>query len=254
MTALNETKRGNFRAAIVITREGAGIATNQERVTWMSSRRGRFEALSLGIHAVRSSRVLILDDDQVLDQGLASELNEIEGDAIFVPERSLNRNLVGRFMDLKRAGVENLARKAPNPAIPAVPRCYDAPTALRALARVGEAELRAISQHEDSVLYFEVARLADKVGWAHHRILNLDPPLGEFLKKSFDYGLSQSRAIRSPSVTAEHQQLLRAIDRGRLENWGAEGLYPGLLADMVKGTPYLLGLMAGRLSSVELNS
>src|SRR6266487_344048 len=88
---------------------GSDPSTSLVEIRRVRTQVGRFEAMRVGVSCSQFESVLFVDDDQVIEPGLLEELRAAQEDAVIIPERSLNRNLVGRLMDLKREYLEELA-------------------------------------------------------------------------------------------------------------------------------------------------
>ena len=219
-------------------------------ITLVSCSAGRFEALRTGVEIARFNSVLFLDDDQVPEQGLLEELKAKQEDAVIIPERSMNRNLVGRLMDLKRIYLEELARENPVPEIPVIPRFYKVATLNRAFERLSLETLRAIVQHEDSVLYNEAYNFCEEVTFSTKRVFHEDPHVLSFIAKEYRYGRSNESALLSGHLTTEQIRFVRTLDKNRVLYNRTLGLNPGIIVDILKAVPYLMGSLSCRIEDV----
>jgi hypothetical protein len=206
--------------------------------------------MRVGAENANLDGILFLDDDQRLEDGLLGELEESDADAVIIPERSLNRNVIGRLMDRKRKYLEALVRESPRPDVGVIPRFYKRNLLLRAFENISIRTLRVASQHEDTILYNEVYKKCKKVSMSQKRIFNQDPSLAKFIAKAFEYGKQNEQALSSGALTAEQIDLIRRMDRNRMIYATDKGLNPGLLIDLLKGPPYVLGSTICSLKSL----
>ena len=114
--------------------------------------------MKIGTDEASLDCILFLDEDQTPEEGLMEELTEKNDDAIIIPERSLNRNFIGRLMDYKRTCLEESVRNKPIPEIPVIPRFYRKEILLKAFANLSSKTILNVEQHEDSILYSEIGR------------------------------------------------------------------------------------------------
>lgn len=217
------------------------------RLRLIESTAGRFEALKIGTENASLDHVLLLDEDQTMESGLIEELILKTDDAVIIPERSLNRNLVGRLMDLKRGYLEELANIRPTPDIPVIPRLYKKNILSQAFHRLPNKILRTVVQHEDSILYQEALKLGRKISMTKRRIFNIDPDLLSFLRKAYMYGWHNEEALLSGFLTREQINLIRRMDRNRIIYRKNLGPNKGIIIDLLKGAPYLAGSLSRKV-------
>lgn len=204
-----------------------------------------FQARFLGLEAVTSKKVLFLDSDQVVQPGLLDELVSIHTDMCMIPERSINRNFTGKIMDMKRRYVENSFRFKPSPFVAVAPRFYSTDLLLKAFENIPESELKTITQHEDSILFHESWRINSEISFSSKMIFDVDPGISVFMRKAFYYGKANRVALKSGTLSREHLHLINSLDRDRKIVEDGVGFNWGLLADVIKAGPYVLGQLAG---------
>ncbi|NON61516.1 hypothetical protein, partial [Acidianus sp. RZ1] len=162
------------------------------------------------------------------------ELEKLDCDAVLIPEKSANRNVVGRLLDLQRDYLVRYVKvKGFSPYVVAVPRCFKR----EKLLNINVKDLNVVS-HEDSVLYYEAFNSLKSFCISNHVIFNEDPPFFEFLKKYYKYG-------KSTTKPSPHDWLISKLDKNRVIYDRDVGFNWGILVDLVKGIPYLLGKVFG---------
>jgi hypothetical protein len=113
----------------------------------------RFRARIIGIKNASYEKILLLDSDQIPENGLLKELDEKNEDMIIIPEKSINNNFTSKCLDDWRYRNEKLARKNITPYIPVVPRFYKTEYLINAVNRFPQ-NIYNIIDHEDTVLNY----------------------------------------------------------------------------------------------------
>lgn len=212
---------------------------------------GRMEALKIGASIAKFKKILILDADQTISSNLLFEIDNMEQDMLIVPERSLNKNLVGILMDAKRSYLLNYSKLNGGPKLPVIPRVYNKKLFQASINNLQEQEIKVVVQHEDSLIYYEAYKISRSLGYCSNFILNQDPSVPDFLLSSYKYGLANQKALNSHFMTEEHSRLIKQLDRQRVIFNKELGLNYGILADIVKGIPYIFGTIVGRFTTPQ---
>src|SRR5260370_23216709 len=241
-------------AELIVVGEGVGqraIPSNSlVAVKPIETSVGRFEAMRIGIYNSQYESVLFLDNDQVIEPGLLEELRTKQEDAVIIPERSLNRNLVGRLMDLKRSYLEELAKDHPHPEIPVIPRFYKKRILDRAFEQLPLETLQTVTQHEDSILYREAYDSCRKLSMSRKRIFNQDPDLFSFVRKAYIYGKANETALSSGRLTSSQAGFIRTLDRNRILYDRGVGFNPVLTIHLLQGIPYAAGSLSYKVEDL----
>ena len=74
----------------------------------------RFEARITGIKNAIYDKILLLDSDQIPEEGLLEELENKKDDMVIIPERSINNTYLSRCLDDWRYRNERRAKKKYN--------------------------------------------------------------------------------------------------------------------------------------------
>jgi glycosyltransferase involved in cell wall biosynthesis len=209
----------------------------------------RTEALKIGVSLAKYDKILILDADQRISSSLLFEIDDMEHEMIIVPEKSLNKNLVGILMDAKRSYLFNYSKLNGGPKIPVIPRIYNKKLFQSSINQIQDQELEVVTQHEDSLIYYEAYKNSRNIGYCNNFILNHDPTMSDFLLSSYKYGLANQKALDSEFVTAEHKMLIKLLDRQRVVFNKELGLNYGIMADIAKGIPYILGTIVAKFTT-----
>ena len=205
----------------------------------------RFQALNLGIKIANFESVLIIDSDQFVSPALIFELGKIDDDMCIIRELSYNKNFIGKISDRHREFLYRHSKKNASESLPVIPRFYRRKIIEKAMSKIKTDELSRISQHEDSILYSEALKVSCNIGFCDIPIFNMDPGFMDFARKSFKYGISQSKALSSNGISKERSYLLKSIDRNRIFYSNSEGFNTGILYDILKATFYVPGLLIG---------
>ncbi len=202
----------------------------------------RFRARITGIRNAKSERILLIDSDQILENGLLTELNTKTDDMVIIPERSISCNVVGRCLDDWRFRNEKRAFKHPRPDIPVIPRFYWKKQLARIVGELPEIVFGIIS-HEDSVLYQMVFLETNSIGFATRCILNEDPSLSRLLGKAYNYG-KDAKSAENLALPEDISKLLYRLDMSSL-NIGELGIGKGLILQVIRGFCYEMGKTFG---------
>jgi len=202
----------------------------------------RFEARITGIKHANYDKILLLDSDQVPAIGLLYELDNRKEDMVIIPERSFNNNFTGKCLNNVRYRNETLARKDTKPSIPVIPRFYKRKYLLNAIIRLPSNVYKIIS-HEDSILYYEVFKETQNIGFSKGYIYNYDPDLLTLMKKAFLYGkyLKETRYLEIPD---EISSLIDKLNKNAL-NIKELGMDKGFIIQTLRGCMYELGSIIG---------
>lgn len=200
----------------------------------------RFEARITGIKMANFDRILLLDSDQVPEDGLLEELNNKKEDMVIIPERSMNKGLTSKCLDDWRKRNEEIARQRPSPDVSVIPRFYFRNQLLKAI-REWPYNTPKILSHEDSVLYYYVYKNSRSIGFSTKCILNDDPNILILMRKAFLYGKFK-KSVQFLNVPADVRNLLDRLNNTTL-NIKDLGFGAGYLVQIPRGVAYILGEM-----------
>ena len=205
----------------------------------------RFEARISGIRHANYDKVLLLDSDQIIENGLLAELDNRSEDIIIIPERSVNKTLTSVCLDDWRSRYENYARTHVSPYVPVVPRFYRKRFLINAIKKLSP-NVYAVISHEDSVLYYEVFKETQNIGFSKKYIYNFDPSFFALMKKASLYG-KNSREVESLALPAEILHLIDSLNKNAL-NLKELKFGKGFVMQILRGCAYELGrlVLAGR--------
>jgi hypothetical protein len=224
--------------------------SNRRLVRVLISPAKRIEAKAIGVNMTSASRVLFLDSDQSVSEGLLMELNSRSEEMVLIPERSRNRNIMGAILDSRRALVESQMRRSPDVRLAVVPRFFKRSLLRRAFESMPDEVVHEVTETEDSLIFFECLKLCSTLGWTDSMIYNDDPGVFAFLKKSYSYGYRNETAINLGHLPADYVALIRSIQAASVLNSGL--LSPGsAVSRVLRGVPYLAGTVAARLGIKE---
>ena len=202
----------------------------------------RFRARITGIKLATYDKILLLDSDQIPEEGLLAELDNRTEDMVIIPEKSLGGNWIGKCLDDWRFRNERMAMEGPTPFIPVIPRFYNRKKLRAAIDRLPHQALEIIS-HEDSVLYYEVFKETQLIGFSKHYILNDDPPFGTLMRKAFLYGKYQ-RNVDSLIIPEDLLKLIDVLNKSTL-NIRELGIGKGFIIQVLRGMMYEIGHHSG---------
>lgn len=202
----------------------------------------RFRARITGIKFATYDKILLLDCDQIPEEGLLAELDNRNEDMVIIPEKSLSGNWIGKCLDDWRFRNERLAMEGPTPFIPVIPRFYNAEKLRKAIDRLPPQIFKILS-HEDSVLYYEVFKETQLIGFSNHCILNDDPPFGTLMRKAFLYG-KYRREVDSLIISDDLSKLIDVLNKSFL-NIKELGIGKGFIIQMMRGMMYEIGYHSG---------
>ena len=201
-----------------------------------------FKARITGIRNAGSERILLLDSDQVPEEGLLTELATKMEDMIIIPERSLGHTIVGHCLDDWRFRNYKRALRQPLPEIPVVPRFYWKSQLTKAIDSFPRSVFENVS-HEDSVLYYKVFMESNKIGFTKNYILNYDPPLGVLLRKAYKYGIFIKEAY-DLNLPKDIVELIDKLNKSSL-SIRELGIGKGSIMQLVRGFFYEMGKTFG---------
>ncbi len=246
--SFNEVCEGTFELVIVDSSDHPmNFGESSLNIRYFYEKLTRFRALNLGIKMANFEKVLIIDSDQIVSSTLISELVKINEDMCIIREQSYNKNFIGRISDRHREFLYRHSKRNFSESLPVIPRLYRRKVIEKAISKIKTIEQSMISQHEDSILYSEALKISRNIGFCDIPILNIDPGFVDFARKSFKYGISQSKALSSNSLSNDRAYLLSAIDRNRVIYSKSEGFNTGILYDLLKATFYVPGLLFGKI-------
>lgn len=202
----------------------------------------RFEARITGIRNSVYDKVLFLDSDQIPETGLLSELDERNENMIIIPERSLRHDFVGKCLDDWRARNEKLSMREPSPFIPVIPRFFRKDKLIDAI-NSAQSNMCNLLRAEDSILYYEVYKKTQSIGFSSRYIFNDDPPLSVLMQKAFLYG-KHRREIEEMADQEDYLKLINKIDRNTL-NIRELGIGKGFVLQICRGIFYEVGRFVG---------
>ena len=128
-------------------------------ITLIIENSNRFEARITGIKNAHFDKVLLLDSDQLPEDGLLRELEGRNSDMFIIPEKSLGTGFTSKCLDDWRIRNEKLARLRSSPYLPVVPRLYKQTLLMEAIDKLPKSAYNIIS-HEDSILYYSACQIS----------------------------------------------------------------------------------------------
>ena len=198
----------------------------------------RFRAKITGIKNAQFKKILILDSDQIPEDGLLHELEKRNEDMIIIPEKSLGAGFTARCLDDWRTRNENYARKNISPYVPVVPRLYKKGPLIRAIGKLPDSVYKIIS-HEDSIPYYETFKITQNVGFSTKLIYNKDPSFIKLLHKAFLYGRF-SKSAKDQNLPPDISSLLHELDKNSV-NIRELGIGKGYLIQVPRAFAYEFG-------------
>ncbi|WP_188681478.1 hypothetical protein [Thermogymnomonas acidicola] len=213
---------------------GCKYEVQDPRLTILVEPTDRFEAFFSALKVVDTEYVLLIDEDQIPSEKLFDELRNIKADFAIVPERSINRNICGRMMDIKRKRVEELAKMSLDPLQRAVPRFYRTDILKAALNGVDS----RFAPHEDSFIFSRVLETTKSYTVLKSVLYNYDVSLRTYMLKSYKYGAALGRN-ENPTLGKFALKMDLSIMIGRQ----MISLTP---IDLVRAFPYALGYLVGK--------
>lgn len=202
----------------------------------------RFQARATGIKMANFERILLIDSDQLPENDLLLELENTHDDMVIIPERSYNRNFVGKCLDETRSRNFIWAKRGPDPSIPAIPRFYKTEQLKQSVNRISKSVYNIIS-HEDSILYNEVCKVTTSISFSKRSLYNIDPSFFILLKKAFKYGVSVKNNKNLP-INDDIRELLSSLNRNAI-NFKEQGFTLGQLLQIVRAFAYKMGTIFG---------
>lgn len=202
----------------------------------------RFKARITAIKNAHCENILLLDSDQIPGKGLLSELDKKEEDMIIIPEKSLNSGFTARCLDDWRYRNERLAKKKATPYSMAIPRFYKRISLVNTINRLPE-DIYNILSHEDSILYFEVFKETNNIGFSKQYIYNYDPNFFNLMKKAFLYG-KYKKDMKSMEIPDNIRILIDTLNKS-VFNVKELGIGRGYIIQMFRGILYEIGNILG---------
>jgi len=198
----------------------------------------RFQARITGIKSANYDKILLLDSDQIPEKGLLHELDNKNEDMVIIPEKSISKNFTSKCLDDWRYRNEKYAMENPNPYILVVPRYYKRSVLLNVINKLSP-DIYKIESHEDSILYYEVFKETQNIGFAKKYILNYDPTLKILMQKAFLYG-KYRKTVQNLEIPDDILVLINRINRSTL-NIKDLGIGRGYIIQILRGLMYELG-------------
>ena len=198
----------------------------------------RFEARISGIKNSHFDKILLLDSDQILEDGLLYELEKRNEDMIIIPEKSLSKGFTAKCLDDWRTRNESLARQKISPYLPVVPRLYKKEPLMKAIGRLPNNAYKIIS-HEDSILYYATFKVSQNIIFSTRHIYNRDPDFFTLMRKAFHYGKS-SRSIKYLDLPSDILSLLDKLDKNSV-NIRELGFGKGYIIQILRALAYEFG-------------
>lgn len=200
----------------------------------------RVEAKVIGVNAARGEKIMFLDSDQMIAPDLIPKILKFDHDMGIVPERSQNVNIMARLMTSKRICTEKRMREGIDLSLPVIPRIFSKELIEKTFSTIDQRIIKNVTETEDSIIFYEAMKHSKDIGWIDSFIFNLDPGLKDFLKKSYEYGSKNERAILDGNLDEEYIELIRRIQFETLINNRSLSLSM-LLLNLLRGIPYVLG-------------
>jgi len=197
-----------------------------------------FQARITGIKNANYDKILLLDSDQIPENGLLHEIDDKNEDMVIIPEKSINKNFTSKCLDDWRYRNQKYAMENPNPYIPVVPRYYKKSVLLNVISKLSP-DVYKIESHEDSILYYEIFKETQNIGFAKKYILNYDPSLNILMQKAFLYGKFRN-IVQNLEPPDEILALINKINRNAL-NIKDLGIGRGYIIQILRGLMYELG-------------
>ncbi len=198
----------------------------------------RFQARITGIKNANYDKILLLDSDQIPEKGLLEELDNKNEDMIIIPEKSMNNNFTSKCLDDFRYRVENYAKRYHSPFIPVIPRMYRTSYAKDSINEL-PTKIYGILSHEDSILYYEIFKKTQNIGFAGKYIYNYDPNFFTLMKKAFLYG-KYKKDVKSIDTPDDIKMLIYKLNQNAL-NIREIGFGKGYIIQILRGIAYELG-------------
>lgn len=207
----------------------------------------RLEKKIAAVDHATGEGILFLDADQVISGGLLQELRALKNTAAVIPERSFNRNFVGRLMDRRRTTVERKAQEQNfYPMGLTIPRYFNRNVLKAAVSRIDLDFSKTSTAHEDSIIFYEYHKLSDKIAFTDNIIFNIDPGFYDFIKKSYRVGVYNGEALSATDYPDEYKTLVKRLNSRRKIYDGKSLTEGGFLVDMLKFVPSVAGIVVGR--------
>lgn len=202
----------------------------------------RFQAKTVGVKNASYDKILIMDSDQIPESGLIEELDNITGDAIIIPERSIGNSFTSSCLNDWRSRNEAYAKRETSPYIPVIPRLYNKNLIIGVIENLPEV-IYNIVDHEDSILYFKAFKDLKNIKFSKKCILNHDPTLINLMKKAYLYG-KNGKEVKSLKIPQEVQVLINKLNRNTL-NVTELGFGKGYVIQILRGIMYEFGKTFG---------
>jgi len=215
---------------------------NIEGIKIILENSNRFRARITGIKNASYEKILLLDSDQIPEKGLLSELDDKNNDMVIIPEKSMNNNLTSKCLDDWRYRNEKLARKNITPYIMVIPRFYKKEYLINTINRLPESIYNILS-HEDSILYYEVFKETNDVGFSKKYIYNYDPDFFTLMRKAFLYG-KYKKDMKSIDTPEDIKILTDKLNKSTL-NVKQLGIGKGFIIQILRGIMYEMGEIMG---------
>ena len=198
----------------------------------------RFEARITGIKNAIYDKILLLDSDQIPEEGLLEELENKKDDMVIIPERSINNTYLSRCLDDWRYRNERRAKKNITPYIPVIPRFYRRECLLNAVNKLSTGICKIID-HEDSILYYYAFQETKDINFSEKHIFNYDPKFFELMHKAYLYGKNRKNT-NNLKVPEDISLLLYKLNKSTL-NIKDLGLGNGYLIQTLRAIAYEFG-------------
>ncbi|MHB1812536.1 MAG: hypothetical protein ACYCPR_09030 [Thermoplasmataceae archaeon] len=241
--------RLDFQQDIVIVSTGPIISryADMRSINLIISDAKRIEAKKIGIENAKYNSILFIDSDQTLSKELLNSLLYTMEEMVIIPERSMNRNFMGKLMDKKRIALENAMKQRIDITIPVIPRLFARDLLLKAFLTFSAEVIKNVTETEDSLIFYECLKYSTNVGWVKTGIIyNMDPSLLEYINKSYTYGLRNEIRIKDSTLSPEYSRIVRAIQYSTILNNNLPSISTFFL-NMIRGIPYTCGLIAARI-------
>ena len=244
---LTSTINQDVLEVLVVARGEPWISSDhRKRVQVILSNAKRIEAKLVGARLAAAKKILYLDSDQLLGPGLLGEIQGRSEEMLIIPERSAHRGVMGSLLDAKREYIETKMRSKPSERYPVIPRAFARNLLLRAFDAMPDIVIREVTETEDSLIFHECLKLSSDVGWCTSHLLDQDPGMLDFVRKSFRYGFRNERAVLLGQLPPDYVELIRRIQIESAVGLGLPSI-GAAASSVLRGVPYMAGAVFAKL-------
>lgn len=218
----------------------------RKRIRIIQSNAKRIEAKLIGARLAAARRILYLDSDQLLSPNLLGEIQGRSEKMLIIPERSANDGVMGSLLDARREYIETKMWSKPSERYPVIPRAFARDLLLHAFDAMPDVVIREVTETEDSLIFHECLKLSSDVDWCTSHILNQDPGMIDFVRKSFRYGYRNERAVLLGHLPPDYVELIRRIQIESAIGLGLPSI-GAATSSLLRGVPYTAGAVLAKL-------